>query len=93
MNSKFVAIISIITVVFFFVYLLLFSANNIYMHRELNSKIKQLEENISNTKNQINNIYTFEQVKNDTEGKLEKYVREQMNLQRANEDVYVVVYE
>jgi len=92
MKQKLVLIISLVTAVIFFVYLLFFSENNIYKHRELNLKIKQLDENIANTKNQINNIYTFEQLENDTAGKLEKYVREQLNLQRPNEDVYVVVY-
>jgi cell division protein FtsB len=93
MNRKFVIITSIVTGVVFFVYLLFFSENNIYKHRDLNLKIKKLDENIANAKNQINNTYTFEQLENDTAGKLEKYAREQLNLQKNNEDVYVVVYE
>ena len=92
MNRKFILIVSIITVVIFFVYLLFFSENNIHKHRELNLKIRQLDENIAKTKNQINNTYTFEQLENDTAGKLEQYAREQLNLQRPNEDVYVIVY-
>jgi len=92
MNRKFLLIFSAITVVVFFVYLLFFSENNIYKHRELNLKMKQLDENIANTKNQINNTYTFDQLENDTAGKLEKYAREQLNLQQPDEDVYVVVY-
>jgi len=86
-------IISIVSGLAFFVYLLFFSENNIYKHRELNLKIKQLDENIANTKNQINNTYPFEQLEHDTAGILEKYAREQLHLQRSNEDVYVVVYE
>ena len=93
MNRKFLLIFSGITVVIFFVYLLFFSENNIYKHQELNLKIKQLDENIANTKNQINNIYTFDQLENDTAGILEKFAREQLNLQLPNEDIYVVVYE
>jgi len=93
MNRKFVSIISVLTVIVFFVYLLFFSENNLYKHKELNLKIKQLDENIASTKNQINNTYTFEQLENDTAGKLEQYSREQLNLQRTNEDVYLVVYE
>ena len=92
MNRKFVSIISVLTAVVFFVYLLFFSENNLYKHKELNLKIKQLDENIASTKNQINNTYTFEQLENDTAGKLEQYSREQLNLQRPNEDVYLVVY-
>ena len=93
MNRKFVSIISVLTVIVFFVYLLFFSENNLYKHKELNLKIKQLDENIASTKNQINNTYTFEQLENDTAGKLEQYSREQLNLQRPDEDVYLVVYE
>jgi len=92
-SPKFLLIISGITIVIFFVYLLFFSENNIYKHRELNVKIKQLDGNIANTKNQINNTYTFEQLEDDTAGILEKYAREQLNLQRPDEDVFVVVYE
>jgi cell division protein FtsB len=93
MNRKLLMIISGITVAVFFVYLLFFSESNIFKHRELNLKIKDLDENIANTKNQINNTYTFEQLDNDTAGMLEKYSREQLNLQRPDEDVYVVTYE
>ena len=90
MSRKFIFLLSIATVAVFLIYLLFFSENNIRKHKELNLKIEQLDENIANTKNQINNTYTFEQLENDTAGKLEKYASEQLNLQRPNEDVFVV---
>jgi len=93
MKRKFILIISVFTVVVFFVYLLFFSENNLYKHKELDLKIKQLDENIANAKNQINNTYSFEQLEDDTAVILEKYAREQLNLQRKNEDVFVIVYE
>jgi len=93
MNRKPLLIISGITLVVFLVYLLFLSENNVYKHQELNLKIKQLDENIIKTKNQINNTYTFEQLQDDTTGKLEKCVREQLNLQKVDEDVFVIVYE
>jgi len=93
MSRVFFIALNVITVVAFLTYLIFFSESNIYKHRELNLKIKQLDENIKNTKNQINNIFTFEQLKEDTAGILEKYAREQLNLQRSNEDLFVVVYE
>ena len=93
MNRKLLLIISGITVVVFVVYILFFSENNVYRHRVLNEKIRQLDENIAKTKNQINNTYTFEQLQDDTAGMLEKYAREQLNLQKGDEDVFVVVYE
>ena len=93
MNNKFLIILSVSTVVVFFVYLLFFSESSIYEHQKLNAKIKQLEENITNTKNKINNTYTFEQLESDTAGKLEQYAREQLNLQKPDEEVFVVFYE
>jgi cell division protein FtsB len=93
MKSRFLLIISIATVVIFFVYLLFFSESSIYKHRELNSKERDLDENIAKTKNQINNTFTFEELEKDTAGKQEKYAREQLSLQKAGEDVFVVVYE
>ena len=59
----------------------------------LQERTKQIDDNISKTKNQINNTYTFEQLENDTVGSLDKYAREQLNLQKPNEDVFKVVYE
>ena len=93
MNRKPLIIVSACTILLFLIFFLFFSENNIYKHRALNKKIRLLDEQIANTKNQINNTFTFEQLENDTAGKLEQYAREQMNLQRSNEDVYVVVYE
>ncbi|MDR0206200.1 MAG: septum formation initiator family protein [Bacteroidales bacterium] len=92
-KRNFFLITSVGTLIVFFVYLFFFSENNFHKHRELGLKIKQLDENIANTKNQINNTYTFEQLEKDTAGKLEKYAREQLNLQKPNEEVYIVVYE
>ena len=93
MKHKFVCIVSIVTVIVFFVYLLFYSESNLSEHKKLNLKIKELKESIASTKNQINNNYTFKELENDTAGKLEQYSREQLNLQRPGEDVYLVVYE
>jgi len=93
MNRKPFMIVCGITVLIFSLYILFFSENNIHKHQELNLKIKHLDENIAKTKNQINNTFTFEQLENDTSGMLEKYVREQLNLQKPDEDVFVVVFE
>lgn len=90
---KVILILSIITAIGYLTYLFFFSENNFKKHQELNEKIEQLDQNIVKTKNQINNTYTFEQLENDTAGILEKYAREQLLLQKPNEDVYVVVYE
>ena len=93
MNRKFLMIISGITLAVFFVYLLFISDHGLKKHRNLNLDIEQLNEKIANANNQINNTSTFEQLQEDTAGILERYAREELNLQRSNEDVFVVTYE
>lgn len=86
------------TIVFFaclilgLVYIFYLSGNSLKTHRELNKKMKYLDVSIVNAKNQVNNTYTFEELRSDST-LLEKYVREQMNWQKTNEDVFVFVYE
>lgn len=81
-----------LTGLFCILHLLFFSHNNLAKHLELNREIKTLEKNIAETKNRINNHYTYEELKSN--GKLlEQYAREQLNMQKENEDVFVIVYE
>ena len=54
--------------------------------------MKYLDESIVKAKNQVNNTYTFDELRSDST-LLEKYVREQLNWQKTNEDVFVFVYE
>jgi hypothetical protein len=51
-----------------------------------------LENKITNTKNQVGNVYTYEQLIEDSV-LLEKYGREQLNMHRPEEDVFVILYE
>lgn len=74
------------------VYIFVFSSNNYKRHRELNRKIKYLDQSIVKAKNQVNNTYTFEELRNDST-LVEKYVREQLNWQKPNEDVFIFVFE
>lgn len=80
------------TFILFLVYLLFLSDHTLGTHRALNRKISNLEEKITNTKNQIGNIYTYEQLSSDS-ALLEKYGREQMNMHRPEEDVFVIIHE
>jgi len=93
MSRKFISIISVITVLVFLLFFLFSKESGCKRHKELDLQIKQLDENIANAKNQINNTYTYEQLENDTSGILEKYAREQLNLQKPDEDVFVIMYE
>jgi cell division protein FtsB len=74
------------------VYIFVFSSNNYKRHRELNRKIKYLDQSIVKAKNQVNNTYTFEELRNDST-LVEKFVREQLNWQKPNEDVFIFVFE
>ncbi|MBP5711274.1 MAG: septum formation initiator family protein [Bacteroidales bacterium] len=80
------------TALLFFLYIFFISDNNLKKHIQLNRKIKSLEESILQTKNRINNKYTYEELKNNDK-LLEKYAREQLNMQKEGEDVFVIVYE
>ncbi len=81
-----------VTIVLFFAYILFFSNNTLQTHRELNRKIENLENKITYTKNQVGNVYTFDQLYADST-LLEKYVREQLNMHKADEDVFIIVHE
>lgn len=73
-------------------YIFVLSSNNYKIHRDLNRKLKYLNQSVIKAKNQVNNTYTFEELKNDSV-LVEKYVREQLNWQKPNEDVFIFVYE
>ncbi len=76
----------------FLVYFFFLSDHNLKTHRDLNRKISNLEEKVTNTKNQVGNVYTYDQLMGDS-SLLEKYGREQLNMHRPDEDVFVILYE
>ena len=86
------AILYAVTLLLFFLYIFFFSDHNLKTHRDLNRKISNLEDKITNTKNQVGNVYTYEQLLADST-LLEKYGREQLNMHKPNEDVFVILYE
>ena len=89
---KFFTILYIVTFAVFLVYFFFISDHNLKTHRDLNRKITTLEERITNTKNQVGNVYTYEQLIADSV-LLEKYGREQLNMHKPNEDVFVILHE
>ena len=80
------------TLLLFLGYFFFISDHNLKTHRDLNQKISNLEDKITNTKNQVGNVYTYEQLLEDST-LLEKYGREQLNMHKPNEDVFVILYE
>ncbi|MBP5564064.1 MAG: septum formation initiator family protein [Bacteroidales bacterium] len=89
---RFFIILYVVTFLLFAAYLFFLSDHNFKTHRDLNRKIENLEDKISNTKNQVGNIYTYEQLMADS-ALLEKYGREQLNMHRPEEDVFVILHE
>jgi len=81
-----------VTTVLFILYMVFFSDNNLGKRRELDKKIDNLEKSITDTKNKIENNYSYDQLKNDS-SKLEQYGREKLNMQKKDEDVFIIVYE
>ncbi len=81
-----------VTALLFLFYMIFFSDNNLSKRRELDKKIDNLEKSITETKNKIENNYSYDQLKKDS-SKLEQYGREKLNMQKADEDVFIVVYE
>ena len=88
----FFTILYVVTFLLFLAYIFFLSDHNLKTHRDLNRKISNLEDKISNTKNQVGNVYTYEQLMADSV-LLEKYGREQLNMHKPNEDVFVILHE
>ncbi|MBP5664463.1 MAG: septum formation initiator family protein [Bacteroidales bacterium] len=81
-----------VTTILFILYMVFFSDNNLSKRRELDKKIDNLEKSITDTKNKIENNYSYDQLKSDS-SKLEQYGREKLNMQKKDEDVFIIVYE
>jgi len=78
--------------IFFVVNFFFLSDHTLRTHRELNRKIENLNDKIIYTKNQVGNVYTFDQLSSDSV-LLEKYAREQLNMHKNDEDVFILIYE
>lgn len=89
---RFFVILYIVTFILFAAYFFFISDHSYKTHRSLNRKIDNLENKITHTKNQVGNVYTFDQLNSDST-LLEKYAREQLNMHKENEDVFIIVYE
>lgn len=81
-----------VTTIVFVLYMFFLSDNNLSKRRELDKNTANLEKSIKDTKAKTENNYSFNELKNDT-NKLEQYGREKLNMQKADEDVFVIVQE
>ena len=91
-NRRFFVILYSSTIILFLLYILVISDHNLARHIELQKKITKLDNNIIRTKNQINNQFTYTELKNNPK-LLEQYAREQLNMQKEDEDVFVITYQ
>lgn len=91
-SKKFKLILFGTTTLLFLLYIIFISDSNLLKHKELDKKINNLEKSITETKNKIENNYSYDQLKSDS-SKLEQYGREKLNMQKTDEDVFIVVYE
>lgn len=82
----------IATFIFFLLYITVISDSNFAKHRELNRQIENLEAQIARTRNHIYNKHDFNDLVNDPV-LLEQYAREQMDMHKSGEDVFIMVYE
>jgi cell division protein FtsB len=78
--------------VLFLIYLFFSSDKRLARHWELNNKIRNRQEDISKIKNQIKTDYSVEELRTDS-SLMEKYAREQLDMQKADEEVFIVEYE
>ena len=90
-NRKVIWAVYAVTIVAFLFYII-FSDHAYKKHQELNRKIANLEKKIVNTRHQVSNEYTYEELVSDSV-LLEKYAREQLNMHKADEDVFILIYE
>ena len=85
-------LIFIITALAFLLYVGFVSDSNIAKHIELNRQIANLDHKIMQAKNNIAVENAYKDLIRDA-SLLEKYGREQLDMHKSNEDVYIFVYE
>ena len=84
--------IFILILVGFIVWMLFFDANSWLIHHELNTEIKDLENEKEYYKKEIKKDHKAIK-KLSTEDGLEKFAREAYYMKRENEDIFIIEYE
>jgi|GEM_PF-567847 len=79
------------TIVIAAAYFFFFSDNDLRKHRSLDTKAETLENEIFKLQNYIQNSYSYDEIYNNPK-LLEKYVREQLNMKKPDEDVFIIEY-
>lgn len=92
LNKKFFIILYSATILLFLVYILFISDSNLKRHRELNVQIDNWKAKNTQTLNQVNSDYDLEKLQDNPQLR-EQFAREQLNMHREDEDVFIFVYE
>lgn len=78
---------------FFFIWMIFFDANNIFYQFKLSQKLYELEEEKSYYNNEINEVNKLKEELFSTDERKEKFAREKYYMKKDNEDVYIIVEE
>lgn len=76
-------------IAFFVIWMVVFDANSLLVHRELNKEIKELENNKDYFQNEISKDKEFLD-KLDEDEELEKFARETYFLKKENEEIFII---
>lgn len=71
------------------IYVYFFSDSNIKKHRSLDVKAQKLQSEIERLNSFVSNSYSYEEI-SASDSLLEKYAREQLNMKKPNEDLFVI---
>ncbi len=71
------------------VYIYVFSDTNYQRHSALRQKIKQVETENAKLQGYLENAHTPEEIRK-SPALMEQHVREQLNMKRADEDVFII---
>lgn len=91
-NNKWFRIFSnryFLIIAFFVVWMVFFDANSLLVHHELNTEIKDLENNRDYFQKEISKDKEFIEKLNDDE-QLEKFARETYYLKKENEEIFII---
>ena len=84
--------IFILSLIIFSVWMLFFDSNSWFFHNDLNNDIEKLEEEKEHYKTEFDKDEK-EIKKLSTEEGIEKYGRENFNMKKEDEDIYIIEYE
>ena len=71
------------------VYIFVFSDSNYRIHKKLNNKIAEQEQELEKQKQNVAAQSTYKNMRNDSLD-LERYRREQLNMKKENEDLFLI---